>query len=197
MKLKRALLIVDLQNDFCTGGSLAVSGGDEIIPTINKYIKFFTSKKFPVFASRDWHRKKSTHFKRFGGEWPTHCVQNTKGALFHPKLKLPKEVVVLSKGMDPKEDSYSAFQSKDSNGMSFFNLLKIFGVNEIYICGLATDYCVRASSLDAIKLGFKVNLLLDAIKAVDLKPNDGQMAIDEMIKRGAKEFTFSNLGSIK
>ncbi|MCM8792549.1 MAG: isochorismatase family protein, partial [Candidatus Omnitrophica bacterium] len=109
LKLKKALLIVDLQNDFCPGGRLAVPRGDKIVPIINKYIKLFSKNKLPIFASRDWHPKRTTHFKKFGGLWPVHCVQNTKGAQFHPKLRLPQETIIISKGMSPQKDSYSAF----------------------------------------------------------------------------------------
>lgn len=187
MKLKRALLIVDVQNDFCPGGALAVPGGDKIVPALNKYIKIFSKNKLPIFASRDWHPKKTKHFKKFGGVWPKHCVQNTKGVHFHPQLKLPKETIILSKGMDPEKDSYSAFQAQDSNGMEFLNLLKIFGIDELYIAGLATDYCVKYSTIDALKNGFRVKLLMDAIKGVNLKPGDSEEAVKEIVKRGAKK----------
>ena len=193
MKLKKALLIVDVQNDFCPGGTLVVPEGDKIIPKLNKYIKIFSQKKLPIFASRDWHPKKTIHFKKFGGTWPVHCVQDTKGAAFHPKLKLPKEAIILSKGMDPEKDSYSAFQAEDKNGMVLLNLLKILGVNEIYVGGLATDYCVKFSVIDALKQGFKVKLLVDAIKGVNLKPNDSEEAMEEMLKNGTKKATFKNL----
>lgn len=189
MKLKEALLIVDVQNDFCPGGALAVPDGDKIIPYLNKYIKIFSQKKLPIFASRDWHPKKTKHFKKFGGVWPVHCVQNTKGAKFHPKLKLSKEAIILSKGMDPQIDSYSAFQADDQNGMSFINLLKVLGIEELYIAGLATDYCIKSSAIDALRNGFKVKLLMDAIKGVDLKPGDSQDAIREMSQNGAQKIT--------
>jgi len=184
---KRALIVVDALNDFCPGGALAVPEGDKIIPNLNKYIKIFWQKKLPIFASRDWHPKKTKHFKKFGGVWPVHCVQNTKGAAFHTKLKLPKEAIILSKGMDPEKDSYSAFGGQDTNGMEFLTLLKYLGVQQIYIAGLATDYCVKFSSLDAIKFGFKVRLLTDAIKGVNLKTNDSLEAIKEMMKQGVKK----------
>lgn len=189
MKLKKALLIVDVQNDFCPGGTLAVPEGDKIIANLNKYIKIFSQKKLPIFASRDWHPKKTKHFKKFGGLWPAHCVQNTKGAQFHPKLKLPKETIILSKGMNPEEDSYSAFQAEDLNGMSFLNLLKIFGIEELYVGGLATDYCVKSSVIDALKNGFKIKILMDAIRGVDLKKGDSKKAIQEMTENGAKKIT--------
>jgi len=193
MKLKKALLVVDVQNDFCLGGSLAVPEGDKIVPVLNKYIDYFSKNKLPVFASRDWHPAKNKHFKQFGGVWPVHCVMHTKGAEFHPKLKLPKEAIILSKGMSPDQDSYSVFQAEDSNGMSFINLLKIFRIEEIYVGGLATDYCVNSSVSDALMKGFKVKLLMDAIKGVNLKPRDSEEAIEEMSKLGAKRTDLGRL----
>lgn len=193
MKLKKALLIVDVQNDFCPGGALAVPEGDKIIPKINKYAKIFLQKKLPIFASRDWHPKKTIHFKKFGGTWPVHCVQDTKGAAFHPKLKLPNGVILLYKGMDPEKDSYSVFQAKDSNGMEFLTLLKYLGIQELYIGGLATDYCVRFTAIDALRNGFKINVLMDAIKGVNLKPNDSKEAIEEIVKAGAEKVTLKIL----
>lgn len=186
VKFKKALLIIDVQNDFCPQGALAVPEGDKIVPVLNRYIEIFSQKQLPIFASRDWHPKKTRHFKRYGGPWPNHCIQNTKGARFHPKLKLPREAIILSKGTDPEKDSYSAFQSVDSNGADFVNLLKILGVEELYIGGLATDYCVKYTVLDALKAGFKIRLLQDAIKGVNLKPDDSRKAIDEMLRLGAK-----------
>jgi nicotinamidase/pyrazinamidase len=193
MKPKKALLIVDVQNDFCPGGALGVPEGDKIISAINKYIKIFAKKKLPVFATRDWHPVRTKHFKDFGGIWPVHCVQNTRGAQFHPDLKLPKNVILLYKGMDSEKDSYSSFQAEDISGMGLPKLLKIQGINELYIAGLATDYCVKYTSVDALKHGFKVNILMDAIKGVNLKPKDSQNAIKKITKMGAKKIKFSNL----
>jgi len=194
MKAKKALLIVDVQNDFCPGGALAVPEGDKIVPVLNKYIKIFSKKKLPVFASRDWHAVRTGHFKDFGGVWPAHCIQNTKGAAFHPQLKLPKEAILLYKGMDPQEDSYSVFQAEDTGGMSFLKLLHLLGVKELYVGGLATDYCVRSSVAGALKNGFKVRLLTDAIKGVNLKAHDSEKAIKEMVKRGARKITLKDAG---
>lgn len=186
MKLKKALLIVDVQNDFCPGGALAVPEGDKVVPEMNKYIKVFSAKKLPIFASRDWHPVRTKHFKDFGGLWPVHCLQNTKGAAFHLKLKIPKTAILLYKGMSPEEDSYSVFQAQDERGVGFLNLLKMLEIKELYIGGLATDYCVRFSTLDALKHGLKVRLLADAIKGVDLKKGDSLKAIRLMCKHGAK-----------
>jgi nicotinamidase/pyrazinamidase len=193
MKPKKALLVVDLQNDFCPNGALGVSAGDKIIPKINKYIKFFSGAKLAVFLSRDWHPKKTGHFKQFGGVWPVHCVKGTKGSRFGPGLKIPKEAILLYKGMDPQKDSYSVFQAEDKRGIGFSKILKTLGIREIYIAGLATDYCVKFSALDALKKGFSVKILTDAIKGVDLKPGDSQRALKEAAKKGAKFFVFSRL----
>ncbi len=193
MKSKKALLIVDVQNDFCPGGALGVPEGDKIIPVINKYIKIFTKEKLPIFLTRDWHPIKTKHFKDFGGIWPVHCIQNTKGAAFHPKLKIPKQAIFLYKGMDPKKDCYSSFHAEDEKGTDLAKLLVVMGIKELYIAGLATDYCVRFSTRDAIKHGFKVKILMDAIKGVNLKPDDSQKAIKEMVKEGAKKITLKDL----
>ncbi len=193
MKPRKALLIVDVQNDFCPAGSLAVPQGDKIVPPLNKYIRFFSKKNWPVFAARDWHPVRTKHFQPFGGSWPVHCLQNTFGAQFHPGLKLPKEAVLLYKGMDPEKDSYSAFQAEDLGGMKLVALLNRLGTKELYVGGLATDYCVRSSVLDALKQGFKVRLLTDAIQGVDLKPRDGEKAVKEMVQKGAKKMILKGL----
>ena len=194
MKFKKALVIVDVQNDFCPGGALGVPQGDKIIPAINKYIKVFSSKKLPIFATRDWHPVRTKHFKDFGGVWPVHCIQNTQGSAFHSKLKLPKEAIILYKGMDPEKDSYSAFQAQELNGTGFLHLLGLLKISELYVCGLATDYCVESSVIDGLKHGFKVKLLLDAIKGVDLKAGDSQKAIKEMTRKGAKTIILKKTG---
>ena len=173
MKLKKALLVVDVQNDFCLKGALAVPLAEKTVPNINKYINVFSRSSLPIFATRDWHPKKTAHFKKYGGSWPVHCVQGTKGAQFHPKLKLPGETVLLYKGMDPKSESYSAFQAEDEKGINFLKLLKVLGIEEIYIAGLATDYCVKFSTFDAIKSGFKVKILTDENDKNEDKPDIG------------------------
>ena len=192
MRARKALLIVDVQNDFCPAGALAVPEGDKVVPVINKYIKIFKKKKAPVLATRDWHPVKTRHFKDFKGVWPVHCVRNTRGAAFHPKLELPKDAILLYKGMDPQKDAYSAFQAEDAAGTRLPKLLGLLGVKELYIAGLATDYCVRFSTRDALKHGFKVKILFDAIKGVNLKPQDSEKAIKEMLRLGAKKVTLRN-----
>ena len=194
MGAEKALLIIDVQNDFCPGGALAVPEGDKIVPVLNRYIELFLSKGLPIFVSRDWHPEKTKHFKDFGGLWPKHCIQKTRGAEFHPGLKLPDKIIILSKGIDPEKDSYSVFQGADSQGKSFLNLLSFMGIIELYVGGLATDYCVKESVLDALKNGFRVKLLMDAIKGVN--EESSREAIKQMIARGAEQITFEKLSRI-
>ncbi len=184
MSRKPALLLVDLQNDFCPGGALGVPDGDQIVPRINRMIELFERRGLPVLATRDWHPAVTKHFKEFGGAWPPHCIQGTKGARFHPDLKLPKEAVLLSKGMDPEQDSYSGFQALSAQGRDLESVIRDLAIDEIYVCGLATDYCVRATALDAVRRGLRVRVLKDAIKGVDLKPGDSRAAISEMRTAG-------------
>ncbi|MRR05489.1 MAG: bifunctional nicotinamidase/pyrazinamidase [Deltaproteobacteria bacterium] len=185
MEKGSALLIEDLQNDFCSGGALAVPGGDEVIPVLNRYIDLFLGQDLPVFASRDWHPAESSHFSDYGGIWPVHCVQGSDGARFHPELNLPDAVVVISKGMDPAEDGYSSFEAFSDEGKSFSESLEEIGVRHLFVGGLATDYCVRNTVLEALKKGFLVTLLIDAIRGVDLKPGDSESALREMVLAGA------------
>lgn len=182
MARKPALLVVDVQNDFCPGGALAVPRGDAIIPRVNRTIDQFVRRGLPILATRDWHPPMTKHFKEFGGAWPPHCVQGTKGARFHPDLRLPKDAVVLSKGMDPEQDSYSGFQALSDGGRDLESVVHDLGIDELYLCGLATDYCVRATALDAQRRGIHVHVLEDAIEGVDVKPGDSEAAMEEMRK---------------
>jgi len=175
-----ALLVVDLQNDFCPGGAIAVPDGDAIVPKVNRMIDLFARRALPIVASRDWHPRETRHFKGLGGAWPPHCIQGTKGARFHPAMRLPKEAIVVSKGMDPEEDSYSAFQAVTDRGRDLEAVLRELGVEELFLAGLATDYCVRASALDAMKRGFRVRVLGDAVRGVNLKPGDSEAALREL-----------------
>lgn len=185
MKEGWALLVEDVQNDFCSGGALAVPGGDEVVPVLNRYIDLFQGKGLPVYASRDWHPEGSSHFSAGGGIWPVHCVHGSEGARFHPDLKLPDDVVVISKGMDPAEDGYSSFEAFSSEGKSFSESLEERGVRHLFVGGLATDYCVKNTVLEALKKGFSVTLLIDAVRGVDLKPGDSEAALREMVLAGA------------
>ncbi|HEY6007206.1 MAG TPA: bifunctional nicotinamidase/pyrazinamidase [Geobacteraceae bacterium] len=186
MEERAVLLVVDMQVDFCPGGSLAVPGGDDIIPVINRYIEIFQHQGVPIFVSRDWHPPVTTHFKAYGGLWPSHCVQGSAGAQFHPLLRLPDDVTVISKGMDPHKDDYSTFHALSDAGYYLDDHLTGAGVTRIYICGLATDYCVRQSSLDALRAGYAVTVFTDAVKGVDLAPGDSQRALEEISRAGAE-----------
>ncbi|MBD3246694.1 MAG: isochorismatase family protein [Candidatus Omnitrophica bacterium] len=193
--MSSALLIVDVQNDFCPGGALPVPEGDRVIPVLNRYIELFRSQRAPIFASRDWHPSQTSHFKQKGGDWPPHCVAKTAGAQFHPELALPEETIVLSKGTDPGSDGYTAFQGHDSRGRTFEEVLRSRGINILYIGGLATDYCVKFTGLDALKKGFRVILLEDATRGIDedavketirlIQEKNGQLASFEEVSRKA------------
>ena len=184
MAERAALLVVDLQNDFCPGGSLAVPGGDAVVPVVNRYLDILGQRGVPVFASRDWHPAVTGHFRAYGGPWPPHCIQGTDGARFHRALRLPAEAVVVSKGMDPARDDYSAFNAVTAAGRPFDDCLRELGVTRLLVCGLATDYCVRQSSLDALAAGYGVTVLLDAVKGVDLSPGDSERALQEIVAAG-------------
>lgn len=181
-----ALVIVDVQNDFCPGGALAVRDGDAVVPVLNRYAERFAARAAAVFASRDWHPPVTRHFQAYGGVWPPHCVQGTPGADFHPGLVLPGGTTVLSKGMDPDRDAYSAFQAETGDAMEFAVALGECGIQRLFIGGLATDYCVKATALDALREGFEVVVLEDAVRAVDLSPGDGERALGEMRAAGAR-----------
>ncbi len=185
MERDATLLIVDVQNDFCPGGALGVAGGDDIIPLINRYIELFKGRGLPILASRDWHPRVTKHFKEFGGIWPTHCVQSSTGAMFREGLRLPPDTLIFSKGMDPEKDDYSALHARNEEGTPLPDLLKREGISRIYICGLATDYCVRQTALEGVRQGFAVTVLVDAVRGVNLTPGDSERAITEMKAAGA------------
>ncbi len=169
----RGLLIVDVQNDFCPGGALAVPEGDNVVPVINRLMDKFTV----VVASKDWHPAKSVHFQH----WPPHCVQNTRGAEFHPLLQSGKIQQVFLKGTRDKDDAYSAFEATNLDLNEYLNSK---GVTELYLTGLATDYCVKASAIDAAKKGFRTFVVTDAVSAVNAKPDDGQRSLELMKAAG-------------
>jgi nicotinamidase/pyrazinamidase len=185
MQKKSALIVVDVQNDFCPGGALGVRGGDQIVPVLNRYIEKFSRARLPIFATRDWHPAKTTHFKAYGGMWPVHCVQGSRGAEFHADLKLAKEIVIISTGMAPDEEGYSGFQGRDASGTPLATALRDCGVDRIFVGGLATDYCVKYTVLDGLQHGFRAVVLGDAIRGVDLDPNDSRRALNEMSAAGA------------
>jgi len=193
MRENSVLLIVDVQNDFCPGGTLSVPAGDEVVPVLNRYIERFRKEGLPIIATRDWHPEKTSHFKAFGGIWPVHCVQGSKGAQFHPALMLPDDAIIISKGMDPTRDDYSALHGADSSGTPLPQVLKKLGIKRIYIGGLTTDYCVKESTLEGLRQGFAVTVLTDAVRGVELKPGDSEKALVEIKAAGAEMTTFETL----
>ncbi|MDT7807253.1 MAG: nicotinamidase/pyrazinamidase [Acidobacteriota bacterium] len=176
----RALVVVDVQNDFCPGGSLAVEHGDEVIVPLNRLIAEFLEQGLPVYKSRDWHPARTKHFADYGGTWPVHCVRNTRGAEFHADLLEDPRIQIVSKGMGD-EDSYSAF-----DGTPLAEDMRRRGVSEVWVGGLATDYCVKNTVLDALREGFRVRAVSNAMRAVNLHPGDDARAVEEMRKAGAE-----------
>jgi nicotinamidase/pyrazinamidase len=171
-----ALLVVDVQNDFCAGGALAVPGGDDVVEVINWLMPKFSH----VIATQDFHPPGHSSFKQQGGPWPEHCVQGTKGAEFHPGLDTSRIDDVVQKGTDLQTDGYSGFAGTD-----LADRLRARGVKRLFVTGLATDYCVRATAVEAIENGFDAVVVTDAIRAVDAEDGDGERALDEMQEAGA------------
>lgn len=184
-----ALIIVDLQNDFLPGGSLAVPQGDEVIPVMNVYIKAARDNSLPIFATRDRHPPHHCSFGEKGGPWPPHCIAETKGAEFAADLELPPEAIIISKGQELDKDAYSGFEGTDLD-----ERLKASGVNRLLVGGLALDVCVLNTVTDALKLGYEVLLLEDASRAVNVKPDDGAKAVTEMTRLGARVIKAGVLG---
>ncbi len=197
--MKRALILVDIQNDFVPGGALAVAEGDRVVPVANRIQKSFDL----VVATQDWHPANhasfaSQHRGKKPGDvidlnglpqvlWPDHCVQGSKGAEFHPQLDTKRVAKVFQKGVDPEIDSYSGFfDNGHRRGTGLAEDLKSAGVTDVYIAGLATDYCVKYTALDARTLGFNVFLVEDACRGVNLNPGDSAQAIDQMRAAGVK-----------
>ena len=169
----KALLVVDVQRDFCPGGALAVPGGDKVVPVINRVLEAFPL----IVASKDWHPKETVHFKK----WPPHCVQGTPGAEFHPDLDVTRIKKIFLKGNHNKDDGYSAFEATNENLADF---LRKNQVEELYVAGLATDYCVKATALDAEKNGFETFVIEDAVAAVNKVAGDDEKAFKAMRKAG-------------
>ncbi|MEE2635953.1 MAG: isochorismatase family protein [Acidobacteriota bacterium] len=177
--------MVDVQNDFCPGGALPVPHGDRVVPVLNRVIREAEHLGLPVYASRDWHPADSTHFRVAGGHWPVHCVAGSRGAEFVGQLQLPSATHILDKGVDQNADGYSALEGRLHDGTLFEEHLHTGGIDRLVVGGLATDYCVRHSVLDARGRGLRVTVLTDAVAAVDLAPGDGDRALAEMQAAGA------------
>jgi nicotinamidase/pyrazinamidase len=175
-----ALILVDIQNDFCPGGALAVAGGDEIVPVVNELQEKFGL----IVATKDWHPPGHSSFESL---WPPHCVQNTPGAEFVAGLETSRIAHTFLKGTDPAVDSYSGFfdnEHKLSTGLG--DWLRAQGVTRVTVAGLATDYCVKFTALDALRLGFETTIVRDACRGVEVRAGDTERALDEMRAAGAR-----------
>lgn len=173
-----ALLVVDVQRDFCPGGALPVAAGDEVLPALNDWIEAARRAGAMIVASRDWHPPDHVSFEHRGGPWPPHCLQDSEGAELHPDLGLPDDAILLSKGQSPHADAYSAF-----DGTELSSLLRERGVRRVFVGGLAQDVCVRATVLDALRYGFETHVLVEATRPVNSR--EGERALREMEERGA------------
>jgi nicotinamidase/pyrazinamidase len=182
-----ALVVVDIQNDFCPGGALAVADGDKVVPLLNKYIQKFSAAHAPIIFTRDWHPIDHSSFKDQGGPWPPHCVQNTQGAKFRSDLIVPPDGEIVSKA-DKKDEAYSFFQGTD-----LASKLHQRGIKRLLVGGLATDYCVKETVLDGLKYGFEVFHLDDASRGVNVNPDDSERALHEMVAAGAKRITLADM----
>jgi nicotinamidase/pyrazinamidase len=186
---RTALVVVDLQNDFADpAGSLSVAGGDAVVPVVNDAVREALDAGALVVATQDWHPESTPHFEKDGGIWPVHCVRGTWGAELHPEFTVPPDAPRVRKGANG-EDGYSGFTMRDpSSGdempTELDALLRGRGIERVVVCGLATDYCVKATALDAVRLGYEVELLADAVAAVNLEQEDGARALAEMVEAG-------------
>jgi nicotinamidase/pyrazinamidase len=172
-----ALLIIDMQNDFMPNGALPIPDSDKIVPVLNKYIDMFATRRLHIFATRDWHPPNHVSFKQLGGVWPMHCVKDTMGAEFHSELRIPRSTTIISKGYEHNKEAYSGFEDTDLAKRLEQNDIKC-----ILVGGVATDYCVKNTVLDALNRGLEVVLLVDAVKGI----KSNEEAIREMQKSGAK-----------
>ena len=175
-----ALIVVDVQNDFCPGGSLGVTGGDSVARKMGATARTFAERGGKVFATQDWHPAGHLSFAAQGGQWPDHCVQDSHGAAFHAELGLPEGTRIIKKGASPDKDAYSGFIDSDLDAQ-----LKAGGINRVYVGGLATDYCVVNTVVDALANGYETYVLADAVAAVNVEPGDGDRALHLMELNGA------------
>jgi nicotinamidase/pyrazinamidase len=184
-----ALIIVDVQYDFLPGGSLPVPLGEQVIPVLNTYLQVANAAGVPIFASRDWHPPHTSHFGADGGTWPVHCVEGSHGAEFHRDLVLPSSTRVVTKGDNRNDDGYSAFEGRLADGQALAAALTVSQVNRVFVGGLATDYCVLRTVLDARKKGLEAVYLRDACRAVEVERGDGVRAEEIMLAAGARACT--------
>jgi len=181
-----ALIVVDVQYDFCPGGTLPVPFGDQVIPVLNEYLSVANSVGIPIFVSRDWHPHGTVHFADHGGVWPEHCLQGTPGAEFHKDLRLPTSARTVTKGDNARDDGYSAFQGHLDDGDTLADALRSAYVTRVFVGGLATDYCVKQTVLSARQAHFDAVYLRDACRPVEVKRGDGARAEEEMLAAGAR-----------
>ena len=182
--MAKALLIIDFQNDFTSGGALEVPDGDEIAGPVQR----LAERSEYIAATRDWHPADHASFETQGGPWPVHCVQGSHGAAFHPAMRDVRIDVVVDVGQSRDDEGYSGFEHSDLE-----RTLRDNDVDELYVCGLATDYCVRASAVDACRRDFAVTVVEDAVRAVEVNPGDGDRAFQDMVDAGARIATSDEL----
>lgn len=173
--MKTALIVVDVQRDFCPGGALAVDGGDQVVEPVNRLVRCFERHAWPIFFTRDWHPGNHCSFEAVGGPWPPHCIADTVGAEFHGDLYVLEKANIVSKAIRKDRDAYSGFEGTDLAAR-----LKEQDIEAVVVAGLATDYCVKHTALDAHRSGFSVMVAADAVRAVNVKPDDGRRAIEDM-----------------
>lgn len=190
---KTALIIVDVQKDFCPGGKLAVAEGDQVVPPTNRLIENGRKGDVLLVATEDYHPTETTHFVTFGGVWPEHCVAGTTGAELHPDLAIDEDVTIFRKGMDRNADSYTGFDGVAENGLTLEKFLRLHHIRKVHVVGLATDYCVKATAIDAAKRGFETYVLTDAVRAVKLNPGDEEKAFADMAEAGVR---FAETGDV-
>jgi nicotinamidase/pyrazinamidase len=176
-----ALLVVDVQRDFLSGGALEVPNGDAVIAVLNRYIAAFDRRRLPVVIARDWHPVNHRSFRELGGQWPEHCVAGTHGAELPAALRRPAHCHLISKGIKPESWGDSAFE-----GTGLASLLREECCRRIFIGGLATEYCVRITARDALRAGFEVVVLEDAVRAMNLRPDDGAHALADVVRHGGR-----------
>ncbi|WP_447601413.1 isochorismatase family protein [Nitrospira sp. Nam80] len=185
-----ALLVTDIQNDFLPGGALGIEGADAVLPVLSGYVRQFESRRLPIFLTRDWHPPDHCSFHRRGGPWPPHCIAGTAGALPPASFPAPPSAVLIYKAIDRDEEAYSAFQ-----GTALDRHLRAAGILRLFVGGLATDYCVIHTVKDARTLGYQVCLLMDGVRAVNVRPGDGRRATDDMLRLGATPLTLEALAT--
>lgn len=183
-----ALIIIHMQNDFLPGGSLPVQMGDTIIPVINRCLMLFHEHGLPIFATRDWHPSDHCSFQQQGGPWPPHCIATTTGAAFHPDIEFPINIQVISTAMTREKDTYSSFTDSQLHA-----LLQASGIRRLFFGGVATEYCVFNTVKDALLLHYTTFVLEDAVRPINVKPDDGLHALEEMKHLGAMLIRFEEL----